>query len=540
MRQKYKIFNNSGSKLALSKCFEKISYKSCGKVNCGSLGKVSCVLLLLLTFLAINPVTNSSVFAEEDAYSDANESYDENAADSGNSGADDEDDTMRLSATSTESAVDMSFLPITYYASLSPTSSSTKSAQINASVTINVRDSGGYAVYLKGNSANLVGQTNNNNIIPGAATAKTYANMDANTWGYYANEGNAIPDTATYKAVPVSNNGDKIAENTKTQIISDTKTIALSFAAKVDNSKPADTYSNTMMLSVVSSPRQIIFDDITDMQSMTSAICSAATIGDEAQLKDTRDGKYYWVTKLADSNCWMTQNLDLDLSRSTSFSNTTTDLNSKTSWTPSSTTTTYGSANSSDTGQVSWSLGNYYIVYPNDGTSCGYNISSLASCKASNTAGTPNMFAALDTPTSADGDVRAHYILGNHYQWCAATAGCSNGSTSGSSLTSGRAVDSVCPKGWYLPADSVFNALTTAGAISDGSQLANLPYYFVRNGMVGNYSIDFADAGSMFAYWSSVPYSNGTEARVLTVARPNSGSQINKRQYGYSVRCVAR
>lgn len=55
-------------------------------------------------------------------------------------------------------------------------------------------------------------------------------------------------------------------------------------------------------------------DDISYMQDMTSEICSDAPINDTVRLIDRRDGKYYWVAKLADGNCWMTQNLDLDLS----------------------------------------------------------------------------------------------------------------------------------------------------------------------------------------------------------------------------------
>ena len=49
---------------------------------------------------------------------------------------------------------------------------------------------------------------------------------------------------------------------------------------------------------------------IDTMQEMTSELCLAAEIGDEAQLTDTRDNKQYWVGKLPDGNYWMTQNLD--------------------------------------------------------------------------------------------------------------------------------------------------------------------------------------------------------------------------------------
>ena len=70
----------------------------------------------------------------------------------------------------------------------------------------------------------------------------------------------------------------------------------LSFAAKVNDQKPADTYKNTITMSVVSSPRELTeLAEITDMQQMTSTVCSNAKVGDTKQLRDTRDGKYYWI-----------------------------------------------------------------------------------------------------------------------------------------------------------------------------------------------------------------------------------------------------
>ena len=51
------------------------------------------------------------------------------------------------------------------------------------------------------------------------------------------------------------------------------------------------------------------------MQELTSAICKSIDISSgevEGRLRDTRDDKVYWVAKLKDNNCWMTQNLDYD------------------------------------------------------------------------------------------------------------------------------------------------------------------------------------------------------------------------------------
>ena len=51
------------------------------------------------------------------------------------------------------------------------------------------------------------------------------------------------------------------------------------------------------------------------MQDITPEICASATaINSEAYVLDVRDQKSYWIAKLADGNCWMVQNLALDLS----------------------------------------------------------------------------------------------------------------------------------------------------------------------------------------------------------------------------------
>ncbi len=49
------------------------------------------------------------------------------------------------------------------------------------------------------------------------------------------------------------------------------------------------------------------------MQDFTPALCEAATPGEIIVLRDTRDGTFYRVKKMADNNCWMIDNLALDL-----------------------------------------------------------------------------------------------------------------------------------------------------------------------------------------------------------------------------------
>jgi hypothetical protein len=93
------------------------------------------------------------------------------------------------------------------------------------------------------------------------------------------------------------------------------------------------------------------------MQEMTPQICantttpigSLATAGNDdwdgshygdsnyiprKALIDSRDNTKYLVAKLADGECWMTQNLALELSTSKALTSADTDLNTKDSWIP--------------------------------------------------------------------------------------------------------------------------------------------------------------------------------------------------------------
>lgn len=59
--------------------------------------------------------------------------------------------------------------------------------------------------------------------------------------------------------------------------------------------------------------------------------------GEQIQLTDSRDGKTYWG-ELTDGNCWMTQNLDFDITAGEIL--TPNDTNIPSNWTPSVGTTT--------------------------------------------------------------------------------------------------------------------------------------------------------------------------------------------------------
>lgn len=419
---------------------------------------------------------------------------------------------------------------------MTPVTTAGASARMMVFATVSVQNSGGYSVYLKSNNQNLVGKKSGGTIAPITGNV-TYGDLATNTWGYAAAEGTTVSDTATYKAISTSGNGSLIGENTSSSIANDSKTFALSFAAKIGSDKPADTYENQVMVSVVSAPGQVaLFGGIQTMQQMTSSICSAAEEGDEVQLRDTRDGKMYWISKLKDGKCWMTQNLDLDLSTSKYLSPSDSDVSSN--WTPGYTTATTASSSTildSVTGQKSWSLGDYRVTNPAaSSNSCGSGKNDLSQCSS--------QFTPYTTPTTANGDTNAHYIVGNHYQWNAATAG------TGGSITSGQATSSICPKGWRLPASTSsgeFQALINVYNVgSNAATLTSAPLYFAKSGFVNQRAdLLFSSGGYEGDYWSSTPYSNGRIAYYLNILNGNTvtpSSTNFTRAAGFSVRCTAR
>ncbi len=498
-----------------------------------SSGKVSCLLLLLLTFLLINSIT-TSVYAFDSAPDDGG---------TGNTGSDSGSSTIT-------STVNISFTPESGSASLTPISADGASARYSIKATVGVENSGGYTVYLGSNKSELTGK-NTGATINGVTSSATYEELPLNSWGYNAIEGETAG--TTFSKVPTNNRGDVIASNNSTNIKEDNETFTLSFAAHIGNDKPADTYENEITLSVVSSPLEVVgLKGIASMQEMTPEICEASEVGDTKQLVDLRDDKSYWVKKMPDNGCWMVQNLDLDLGSSWPDARLSDYDVASTAYKPVATATIANAATVSNvnTGTRSWSLGDYVIINPESSSDCGSSKSSFAECpqQFSNIAGqtastNPDFYVQNGKKTAAGGEYDAHYLVGNHYQWNTATAG------TGGTIISGQANGSICPKGWKLPESNVatagsFGGLINAGSIdTDVAKLTSAPYYFVRSGYIQQTTDSlFYSAGDRGRYWSSTPNSSNSNAYNLYFAgtatvSPSTGSS---RYYGNSIRCIAR
>ena len=312
--------------------------------------------------------------------------------------------------------------------------------------------------------------------------------------------------------------------------------------------------------------------DFYKMQDMGSLICERISNTNETpttQLADIRDNKLYWVAKLADGKCWMTQNLDLDIggtntmaltsentdistnaSGSGIYANGYTENNGVWTWNPASTAITSSSIVNYGNNTVSnWSNNNstptsaeggdtYFYTSGNDNNDKRYD--SLELCEKDH------------TETDC-----LHYHAGNYYSWTAAIASNTSSSISANTAIAGN---SICPRGWRLPytstTDNSYNEfgrlfygynITNNLANSTGSvgyksggfnALRTSPLWFVRSGYIYNGTLAEPAAGGN--YWSST-VTNSTDAyNLLFYSNSINLAGSYSRGGGRSVRCIAR
>ncbi len=342
--------------------------------------------------------------------------------------------------------------------------------------------------YANGNS-----QLSGNTAIGGAG-GKTGSNLSDNTWGYGWGETVAANTSLTYNTMPSYGSGKSLSSNSITNDAVDF-TKKLVFAAKFGNNANSGHYRTSVLLSLAATPKTVAFmpksgfSAITNIQQMTSSICKNEPIGAYKLLTDTRDSSKYVVAKLADGNCWMAQNLHLV---NKTISNSDSDMTSGSFTIPSSSISGFSS---SDQYQAK-------VYYDND------------------------------------------MVKGAYYNWYTATAGSGN-----SSLTSGDAPSSICPKGWKLPPNSgngsytnlvnSDNANTAWASDVAGTGMAGRVFGgsgFVAGGYVGSSSLH--SVSSIGHYWSRTTDAS-ISAHYLTLTSINivpAGG--NYRYYGYPIRCV--
>ena len=290
------------------------------------------------------------------------------------------------------------------------------------------------------------------------------------------------PDFTSFQEVP--DDYEKVAYRTAGTDVgtgAEGTTLKTTYQAYINATQPAGTYTGQVKYTLVHpysaaapvacKPNGTTISTIACMQDVTSSNKSTilASMTEDAQysLKDKRDGKTYTVSKLIVGNIWMTQNLDIDLDSSKTYTNEDTDLGwngtsySTTSWTPERSTyatgtTTWGLYNTTTSSldgvnhPESYDPGDLYW----NGTLSDYSDWSTywGSCSYNSTTGMPEncdeSLNPIDTYTTVSGTPTPQYHLGNYYNWTAAVAL----NDSSTYTTQYQDVNrSICPAGWTLP-----------------------------------------------------------------------------------------
>ena len=465
----------------------------------------------------------------------------------------------------------------------------------------------------KGGTSALTSSNNDTftNLSTTAGAAADLAAFSDNTWGYSycpdtaANcapsgsatwisgsigENGAVGSSAAgYAGLPLDNNDNASDRGMggvtliNTTNAADSKSVEFKIGAKASNTQPAGTYTNTINFYAISYAAPVtlyesylaagktMYNGYYKLQDMNSTICASTTAEDsQLQVIDIRDGKVYWIAKLKDGHCWMTQNLDLDLDSATTYTHADTDLGwgsdtATQSWTPDKSTIAWNGSTFSG-----WSNQNaqQYSVDPGDWYYAGYDGTTLLPSATTNyltitpdsngdiiNSNNNNVYFS-NNPSRINGGTHEH--VGNYYNWSAAVASndTSSYTTSTYSDITGNPQNSICPAGWRLPTiTSASPTYSSAGSANEFARLVYLyndnsyvnssaklelaPLFFARGGSIADSSLKTSGYDGFF--WSST-VNNSSNAYYLyfNSTGVNPANHSSYRFSGKAVRCVAR
>ncbi len=173
-----------------SNFIERKCWRTCTARSSSIAGRASCIGLLALAVMLINPIVGSSASALEgegmEKVADGVMADGEGtnmAEDTTNAVkvANGSDTDYGIMPTATTSTVAITFNPTSASGAMTPIDGSGAKAKVDVKATVRVQNSGGYAVYVGSNSSQL---NNGSNVIDPVVSTTTYANLPVNKWGY--------------------------------------------------------------------------------------------------------------------------------------------------------------------------------------------------------------------------------------------------------------------------------------------------------------------------------------------------------------------
>ena len=374
--------------------------------------------------------------------------------------------------------------------------STTASSSGNLTISVGTNNSTGYSVVMTSQSGttNLVNTADSTKVIETLAsgTYSSPADFPANHWGYKK-------DSGSYQ--PFATNTTIMQSNTTANV----DTTTLSFGTKVDYLQASGTYNTTLVFNTTVNPQ------INYMQDMTPGLCTTTP----TTVVDRRDEEAYIVQRLADGNCWLLENLRLDISDPAVQAKLT-------STTTNATDTTLGYLKNG--GGSSPYATNGVIARTADGGSWANDYAN------------PYIATKFKDTTQNGQDSSPAAKIGIYYNYCAATAGsycyASNSGT-------GNASQDICPAGWRMPTggasgeyQALANAYNSSAASFEAALKTPLSGYF--------YSNTDGNRGTYGQFWSSTYYGGSYMYNLATGPTTIYPQSNHTRNYGFSVRCILK
>ena len=376
--------------------------------------------------------------------------------------------------------------------------------------------------------------------IPTLSQAYSSSNFPVNSWGYtggldkssetggYNCASNYCPVLA-YESTSSNYAPNHVIKATNTPAT--TSNTDITFGAKVDISKPSGTYSTSVTFTAVTNYVPHPITNGMSMIDIDANTCSDTPTETTYTVVDPRDNKSYAVAKLADGNCWMLDNLALDLVAS---------KNNITSSNTNASDTYLNYLKGVNTGTTSDQYPTAGVAYWT--SSYSYSAPLIAIKNANDDTWNPDTVASV---TYGNGSGK----IGVYYNYCAASAGSycwGNGTSSTGSPESDPKSDTlydidadICPAGWHMPT-------TTSGSGE---------YYYLYNTAYSANQTNFKNAlstplsglfyddsarnqGSFGGFWSSTWYGTSNMSYLLVYASTVYPSNTNNRVNGNSLRCL--
>ena len=238
--------------------------------------------------------------------------------------------------------------------------------------------------------------------------------------------------------------------------------------------------------------------------------CSAMSTGDVTALTDFRDGETYLVSKLADGNCWMAENMRM---RPASMRLSGANTNNPTS-----------------------DFINLAQVSASSNQLCSSNTEACDNTVSYNL---NNIDRGLTAEYAMDGNNLSWYSYGGTYNWFTATAG--NGTYS---MASGTVQGDISPAGWRLATGGTggefvtLNALINNNATGSDAGLRKYPVNIIHS---GDYNATAStNRGTGVRIWTATAFSTANAYRFGASASQVTPKNTYNKWDAFSIRCVAK